>query len=77
MTYAFDCYLHIHASVLDWLVDSGRGIVVLRWDLAFDLLRDAPRIAIVEALLPTFQRAMRPGRLPELAVLASKWRAAA
>lgn len=42
-TYAFDCHLHVHAGALEWLVDRGRGIVVLRWDLAFDLLRDVPR----------------------------------
>jgi hypothetical protein len=37
-TYAFDNHLHVHTSVLDWLRDKGRGIVVIDWRLAFDRL---------------------------------------
>lgn len=70
-TYAFDCNLNIFADPLDWLRAKRDGIVVLpgRWPLAFERLRDAPRIAIAEALLPTYRRHMRPGHLPELFVM--------
>lgn len=78
MTYAFDCYLHIYADPLEWLRDKGRGIVVLDWSRAFDMLRHAPRVAVTESLLPTYRKAMTPQRMPELAVLAnSTMRAAA
>lgn len=43
-TYAFDNYLAVHADPLEWLRDRSRGIVVLRWELAFDLLHGAPRL---------------------------------
>lgn len=71
-TYAFDNHLVVHSGPLEWLRDRGRGIVVLRWELAFDMLRDATRIAVTEQLLPTFQQHMKPRRLPELAVLANE-----
>jgi hypothetical protein len=67
-TYAFDCALHVHADALAWLRDKARGIVVLRWDLAFDHLRDAPRLAVAEGVLPRYQSAMRPS-LPDLYVM--------
>lgn len=76
-TYAFDNHLTIHADALDWLRDRCRGIVVLRWELAFDMLRDAPRIAVAERLLPLYRRHMTPRRLPEPAVLADDRRHAA
>jgi hypothetical protein len=75
-TYAFDGYLATHADPLDWLRDGRRGIVVLNWRLAFDMLRDVPRIAVSEELLPTYRQHMKPS-LPELAVLASERRLAA
>ena len=68
-TYAFDNSLHIYADPLDWLRDRGRGIVAVRWDLAFDMLRDVPRVAVVEQLLPLYRRHMQPSCLPELSVL--------
>ena len=68
-TYAFDNALHIYADPLDWLRDRGRGIVIVRWDLAFDMLRDVPRVAVVERLLPLYRRHMQPSCLPELSVL--------
>jgi hypothetical protein len=70
-TYAFDCNLNIFADPIDWLRAKRDGIVVIpdKWPLAFDRLRDAPRIAIAEALLPHYRRHMRPGHLPELFVL--------
>lgn len=71
-TYVFDNYLHIHADPLEWLKDQGRGIVVLRWDLAFEWLRHAPRIAVDEDVLPQYREHMRPRRLPEPAVLTGR-----
>ena len=75
-TYAFDCRLNIFASPLDWLRAGRDGIVVLDWIRAFDQLRDAPRIAIAESLLPLYRRHMRPARMPELFVISEKERAA-
>lgn len=76
-TYAFDNYLTIHPSPIEWLRDRCRGIVVLNWNLAFDMLRDAPRIAVSEELLPIYRQHMKPRHTPELAVLASDRRLAA
>lgn len=67
-TYAFDCALHVHRDPLSWLQDRARGIVVLDWRRAFDMLRDAPRIAIGEGLLPLYRRHMRCP-LPEIEVV--------
>lgn len=70
-TYSFGRALSIFASPLDWLKAGRAGIVILpdRWPLAFDRLRDAPRIAVAEELLPTYKRHMMPARMPELLVL--------
>jgi hypothetical protein len=76
-TYQFDAHLHVHADVLSWLRDEGRGIVVTDWSRAFDRLRDVPRIAVAERLLPQYREAMKPKRLPELSVIASPMRRAA
>ena len=67
-TYSFDCALNIFADPMDWLNARRDGIVVMpnRWPAAFDRLRDCPRIAIAESLLPTYRRNMTPGRMPEL-----------
>jgi hypothetical protein len=75
-TTAFGRYLSIFASPLAWLQHERKGIVVLRWELAFDRLRDVQRIAVAEELLPADRKAMRP-RLPTLAVLPKAARAAA
>lgn len=75
-TYAFDTYLHIYPDPLAWLIDGGRGIVVVDWTLAFDMLRDAPRVAVDERLLPLYRRHMAPST-PDLAVLANQERMAA
>lgn len=75
-TYAFDCALNIFANPLDWLRSGRDGIVVVNWDSAFDRLRDAPRIAIVEELLPLYRRHMKPPRMPELFVIPSRRHAA-
>jgi hypothetical protein len=68
-TYAFDTHLHLFADPMDWLRDGGNGAVVIDWSRAFDRLRDAPRLAVDETLLATYRAAMKPARLPELAVL--------
>jgi hypothetical protein len=68
-TYSFDNSLNIFDSPLEWLRARRDGIVVLDWTRAFDNLRDAPRIAVVEPLLPVYRRHMRPARLPRLFVL--------
>lgn len=75
-TYAFDCNLNIYKSPIDWLYADRDGIVVIDWARAFDWLRDAPRIAVAEALWPTYRKQMRPARLPEVFVLQAR-RAAA
>lgn len=76
-TYAFDNHLHIYPDALQWLAGGGRGIVVLSWRQAFDMLRDAPRVAVAEALLPTYRAAMKARHLPELSVVVEKKRQAA
>ncbi|TIS63882.1 hypothetical protein [Mesorhizobium sp.] len=70
-TYSFDCALNIFAHPLDWLRRKRDGIVVLpdQWHRAFEQLRDAPRIALAESLLPHYRRHMRPSRMPELLVM--------
>lgn len=75
-TYAFDCALNIFASPLDWLRAGRDGIVVLDWSRAFDRLRDVPRIAVAEGLLPLYKRHMRPVRMPELFVISGNRQAA-
>ena len=75
-TYSFDCALNIFDDPLGWLRARRDGIVMLDWSRAFDRLRDAPRIAIAESLLPLYRRHMRPARVPELFVVPSKRRAA-
>ena len=71
-TYCFDCSLNIFASPLDWLQAKRDGIVVLDWTIAFDRLRDAPRIAIAESLLPIYRRYMKPARIPELLIIPAR-----
>lgn len=78
-TYSFDCNLNIFADPLDWLLAKRDGIVVLpgKWPLAYERLRDAPRIAVAESLLPLYRRHMKPRRMPELFVLPERQRRAA
>ncbi|PBC00942.1 hypothetical protein CK220_28590 [Mesorhizobium sp. WSM3860] len=78
-TYSFDCALNIYSHPMDWLRAKRDGIVVLpdQWYRAFDRLRDAPRIALAESLLPIYRRHMRPARLPELFVMTSNREAVA
>jgi hypothetical protein len=78
-TYTFDHALSIFADPLDWLRAGRDGIVVLpgHWPMAFDRLRDAPRIALAESLLPTYRRFMKPARIPEVFVIRQKREAVA
>jgi hypothetical protein len=75
-TYSFDCSLNVFDDPLDWLRSRRDGIVVLDWTRAFDRLRDAPRIALAENLLPLYRRHMRPAHLPELSIIPAQRRAA-
>ncbi|MEX0406767.1 hypothetical protein ABGN05_13930 [Aquibium sp. LZ166] len=75
-TYAFDYSLNILADPLDWLRANRNGIVVLDWSRAFDRLRDAPRIALAEQLLPLYRRHMKPLRMPDLMIIPDRRRAA-
>ena len=68
-TTAFERWLYIYADPLAWLRNDRRGIVVLKWQFSFEKLRDVPRIAVVEAMLPTYRKMMKPLRIPRLAVL--------
>lgn len=70
-TCAFDCALNLFASPLEWLQAERDGIVVLDWRRAFDRLRDSPRIAVAEEILPLYRRHMKPARMPELFVIPS------
>lgn len=78
-TYSFDCALNIFSDPIDWLIGRRDGIVVLpdRWHLAFDRLRDCPRIAVAESILPLYRHQMKPTRLPEIFVLRPQRRSAA
>lgn len=75
---AFGAFLRIHGDPLEWLQDDRRGIVVLRWALAFDRLRDVDRVAVPDDLLSTYRKSMTPG-VPQVKVIprGSERRAAA
>jgi hypothetical protein len=61
-------WLHVHESPLDWLRASRRGIVVLRWEWAFEQLRDVERIAVPESLVSRYEKNMKP-KLPAVGVI--------
>jgi hypothetical protein len=77
-TYSFDCALNVFENPMDWLRSGRDGIVVLpnRWPMAFDRLRDCPRIAVAERLLPLYRRHMQPTSIPELLIIPEQRRAA-
>ncbi|WP_287205134.1 hypothetical protein [Mesorhizobium sp.] len=75
-TYSFDCALNVFDNPISWLLAKRDGIVVLDWTRASDRLRDAPRIALAESLLPLYRRHMEPARTPELFIISGKRRAA-
>lgn len=70
-TTVFDHWLYVYRDPLEWLQNERDGIVVLKWDFAFDRLRDVTRIAVSEPMLATYKRHMRPRHMPKLAVLPS------
>jgi hypothetical protein len=76
-TYSFGFPLTIYATPLEWLTARRDGIVVLDWTRAFDHLRDCPRIAVPESLYGTYNRHMRPCRMPSVLVIRSGRRHAA
>ncbi|MCG6116341.1 MAG: hypothetical protein MEQ84_14210 [Mesorhizobium sp.] len=75
-TYSFGYALNIFSDPLDWLRARRDGIVVLDWNWAFDRLRDAPRIAVTEDILPLYRRHMKPARMPRLLVIPARRHAA-
>lgn len=75
-TYALGGRLNIFADPLEWLRAECDGIVVIEWSRAFDRLRDCPRIAVAEPLLATYQKSMKPQRMPAVSVIKSSRRAA-
>ncbi|MGO8218879.1 hypothetical protein ACC746_31310 [Rhizobium ruizarguesonis] len=76
-TYLLDGHLHLFQHPLAWLRRNRDGIVITNWSLAFDRLRDCPRIEIAESLLPTYRKHMQPARMPQLCVLREHGKAAA
>ncbi|MDC7742832.1 hypothetical protein [Rhizobium binxianense] len=68
-TYSFGSALHIHADPLSWLIHGRNGTVMLDWRHAFDQLRECPRIAVDDRLLPIYRRHMRPARMPDVFLL--------
>jgi hypothetical protein len=77
VTYAINGRLRIFASPLDWLKANRNGIVVIDWRRAFERLRDAPRLAVDEALMPLYWRHMKPPRLPQVQIVRHEGRTAA
>ncbi|MBB2685860.1 UNVERIFIED_ORG: hypothetical protein GGD47_003463 [Rhizobium etli] len=75
-TFSFGHALHVYASPLDWLRAGREGCVIVTWRHAFDHLRDCPRIAVDERLLPIYQRHMHPSRLPKVFVRCERKEAA-
>ncbi|MGC4025330.1 MAG: hypothetical protein QM744_09375 [Mesorhizobium sp.] len=75
-TYSFDCRLNIFADPLQWLQAGRDEIVVIDWTRAFDRLRDCPRIAVAEEVLPQFQQHMKPAHTPEVSVIPARRNAA-
>jgi hypothetical protein len=76
-TYALDGHLHLFQHPLAWLRRNRDGIVIVDWNLAFDRLRDCPRIKIAESLLPMYRKHMQPARMPALCLLREHGKAVA
>ena len=62
-------WLYVRADPLEWLRSCRRGAVVIRWDWAFEQLRDVQRIAVPEDLVETYLQSMKPPRMPEIGVV--------
>jgi len=75
-TYSFDGSLVIYADPLEWLRNNRKGIVIVKWEWAFDRLRDCPRIAIPEDLVEIYQQHMQPRQMPQLFVITGERKAA-
>lgn len=76
-TYSFGGNLNVFADPLDWLRADRDGVVILNWGVAFDQLRDCPRIAVAESLLDKLKHHLQPCRLPEILVLRRRQETAA
>jgi hypothetical protein len=68
-TYAMDQSLRIFTDPFDWLRHGRKGIVVLKWQWAFDRLRHCSSIAVPESLLDVYLQHMQPSPLPRLLVI--------
>lgn len=66
---AFGQSLPVHADPLSWLRANRIGIVVLRWEWAFEQLRDVPRLAVDERVIRTYRRNMHARFLPVVTVI--------
>lgn len=68
-TYWNGAALRIFETPLDWLKAGRTGVVIRDWSYAFDRLRDVPRVSVPKALATVYKKAMRPVRVPELAII--------
>jgi hypothetical protein len=68
-TYAMDQSLRLFADPFDWLRHNRKGIVVLKWQWAFDRLRHCPSVAVPEPMLDCYLRHMQPSPLPRLLII--------
>jgi len=64
--------LPIYADPLSWLRHSRFGLVVLKWQLAFDQLRDVSRVAVDERVIRLYRRHMRPPSMPVVSIMRAK-----
>jgi hypothetical protein len=63
-TYAIEDSLKLVSSVERWLECGGKALFVIDWNRAFSELQRCSRIEIDESIRSTYNRAMRPPRLP-------------
>lgn len=62
-------WLHINSSPLEWLQQGRKGLFILRWEWAFEQLRDVARVAVPEEMVDRYEKAMRPTHVPEIGVI--------
>lgn len=67
---ALDRSLPIYADPLSWLQNGRFGLVVLKWEWAFDRLREVPRIDVDPRVRGLYRRHMKPTRLPLVSIIA-------
>ena len=76
-TYALGDSLKIFGTVAQWIDASGRGLVILDWERAFDMLRYAPRIEVDDRVEALYRNYMKPRRMPAVKVRRQQRSAAA